>query len=392
MPIANLSNPIHSLHQSRNAEFQSYGGAVEIVATFGEPQAEYAAIRKAAALMDLPQRGVIELSGNDRHAFLGNLITNQVWDKASKQGLQPGQGVYAFYLNTKGRIVADMNVLELGDRLLIDVDARIGASFETSLTKYVFAEKVKIRNLTGTLHHLALHGPEAHTVLADFGNAPPLDPLADLASTELTFDGASITVFRDDACGVPGFHLLIPAERAPAIWTSLLDRFASPLELGKRRLRPVGWAAFNACRIEAGRPLFDIDFGNSADPEQSTLPAETGKLFARAVSVTKGCYLGQEIVARMYARGQVAKQLTGLRVDGDALPIAGAPVLEAAGDNQLGMVTSSTMSPMLSDAPIAIAMIKKPAFASGTRVRVPAEGAFRDATVVELPFVGTNHN
>jgi folate-binding protein YgfZ len=256
----------------------------------------------------------------------------------------------------------------------------------------VFAEKVKIRDLTGQLHHLALHGPEAHAVLADFVTAPPLDQLADLASTTLAFNDVSFTVFRDDTCGVPGFHLLIPTDQAASIWTSLLDRFASPLELGKPRLRPVGWAAFNACRIEAGRPLFDIDFGNSADPEQSTLPAETGKLFARAVSVTKGCYLGQEIVARMYARGQVAKQLTGLRVDGDALPIAGAPVLEAAGDNQVGAVTSSTMSPLLSDAPIAIAMIKKPAFAPGTKVRVPAEGAFRDATVVELPFVGTNHN
>jgi folate-binding protein YgfZ len=194
-----------------------------------------------------------------------------------------------------------------------------------------------------------------------------------------------VTIFRDDECGVPGYHLIVPADRAQEVWKGFLDQFSNPLELGKRRLRPIGWAAYNACRIEAGRPLFDIDFGNSADAEQSVLPAEAGQ-FARAVSVTKGCYLGQEIVARMHARQQVAKQLVGLRIADDALPMAGATLFDEK-QNQVGMVTSSTISPMLSGACVALGYLKKPFFTAGQTVNVAAEGCMRKATVTGLPFL-----
>jgi len=390
MGTTTQSNPLHADHTARNAEFQSYGD-LEIVSTFGEPQAEYAAIHKATALMDLPQRAILEFTGKDRHAFLNNLITNQTWDKNTKQPLTAGQGVYAFLINTKGRIVTDLNIIELGDRAMVELDGRVAPLIETMLTKYVFAEQVKITSRTGELHRLAIHGPGAASLLADAGTdptpLPALAELADMGSVELTLMGVPTILYRDDVCGVPGYQLIIPTSRAAELWQAILERFASPLELGKRRLRPIGWAAFNSCRIEAARPLFDIDFGNSLEPDKSTLPAETGQLFARAVSVTKGCYLGQEVVARMHARGQVARQLVGLRVADDALPIAGAPILEAASENQIGMVTSSTMSPLLSDAAIALAMIKKPFFAIGTEVRVPAEGAMQKATVVALPFL-----
>src|SRR4051794_28352175 len=120
-----MPNPLHAIHEQAGAEFQPYA-QVEIVTTFGEPQAEYAAIRKACALLDLPQRGVLELTGKDRLSFLNNLLTNKTWDKATKSGLTAGQGVYAYYLNAKGRIVADMNVLEVpGDRTLLETDARM---------------------------------------------------------------------------------------------------------------------------------------------------------------------------------------------------------------------------------------------------------------------------
>src|SRR3954468_18290658 len=120
-----IPNPLLPLHQQAEAEFQPYG-PVEIVSTFGEPQAEYAALHKAAGLMDLPQRGVIELTGKDRLTFLNNLLTNQTFDKQTKSPLPSGGGVYAFLLDAKtGRIKLDLNVLELGDRTLLELDARL---------------------------------------------------------------------------------------------------------------------------------------------------------------------------------------------------------------------------------------------------------------------------
>src|SRR5947207_877603 len=131
-------NPLIDLHRQAQAEFQSYG-EIEIVSTFGEPQAEYAAIRKSCALMDLPQRAVLEITGRDRLPFLNNLLTNQVWDKSKKAGLAAGQGVYAFLLDAKtGRIIADMNVLERGDRTLLELDARTAGEVAKALDRYLF--------------------------------------------------------------------------------------------------------------------------------------------------------------------------------------------------------------------------------------------------------------
>src|SRR5438093_13317894 len=108
-----MANPLHAIHEKTGAEFQAYG-QTPIVLMYGEPQAEYAAIRKSAAIVDRPYRGILELSGKDRHAFLNNLLTNQIWDKEKKIGLGTGQSVYAFFINNKGRIVSDVNVIELG--------------------------------------------------------------------------------------------------------------------------------------------------------------------------------------------------------------------------------------------------------------------------------------
>ncbi len=155
-----LPNPLRALHEAGDAEFQAYA-AVEIVTTFGQPEAEYAAIRKGAGMMDLPQRGVLELVGKDRLSFLNNLLTNQTWDKKTKTGMAAGAGVYAYFLNTKGRIVADMNVLERGERTLLEMDGRMVEAIQVALEKFVFSEQVTMRSRVGELHRMGLHGPEA---------------------------------------------------------------------------------------------------------------------------------------------------------------------------------------------------------------------------------------
>src|SRR5688572_5501863 len=119
------ANPLHDLHRQAEAEFQPYGD-VEIVSTFGEPPAEYAAVRKGCGMMDLPQRGLLELTGKDRLPFLNNLLSNQTYSKETKTGLAAGKGVYAFLLNAKtGRIVTDVNVIERGDRTWLELDVRL---------------------------------------------------------------------------------------------------------------------------------------------------------------------------------------------------------------------------------------------------------------------------
>jgi folate-binding protein YgfZ len=385
--VSSIPNPLLDLHrQNELAEFQPYGQALEIVSTFGQPQAEYAALHKTAGLMDLPQRGLVELTGMDRLTFLNNLLTNQTFDKQSKTGMAAGSGVYAFLLDAKtGRIRLDVNVLELGERTLLELDARLVEPLVAMLERYHFAEQVKFTPRTTDLHEIAVHGPGAAAVLSrvlDGATELPPRPITCAAARMI---GHDVILWRDDPCGVPGYFFVMPTSAAAAVWEHFIATFGNPEQLGKRDLRPIGWAAYNATRIEAGRALFGIDF------DDTILPAETGEpTFARAVSMTKGCYPGQEVVARMYARQQVAKRLVGIRMDAgvDALPIAGAPVYDMTGDTTIGGITSSTLSPILSNAAIALGFVKRPNFAPGTKLMIPAEGATRPATVVDQPFKG----
>ena len=377
--VVEFPNPLHGLHEQAQAEFQPYA-QVEIVSTFGEPQAEYAAIRKSAVLLDEPQRGILELTGADRFAFLNNLITNKTWDKEKKSGMAAGSGVYAFFLNAKGRIVSDLHVIECGDRMLLDMDVRKVEPLRAAFEKFLFREQVKLISRVGSLHTLSLHGPGSSQILTELG-VPPVGELAQLGSVNAKIFDADVVIWRDDVCAAPGFHLVVEAAAVEKIWLGLLGRFYQTQELGKRRLRPAGWAAYNACRIEGGRPIFGIDF------DDSVLPSETGQL-ERAVSVTKGCYLGQEIVARMVARGQVARQLVGLRMADEALPIAGSMIYDDQ-SNQVGGITSSTVSPILSNAAICIGFVKKQFIPVGSVVDIPAEGSMRRAVVTPMPFVKT---
>jgi folate-binding protein YgfZ len=376
MAGASEINPLKRLHEEAEAEFQQYG-EIEIVCTFGEPQAEYAAIRKGCALFDAAQRGILKVTGVDRIDFLNRFLTNRLADKDGKNPIAAGQGAYAFLLNNKGRIVADMNVLERGDCALLETDVRNVGTLKSTLEKFVFTEKVGFEELVGKTHEIGLHGPGSIEVLRGLG--VQCAEMKVLESRTANIDGDELLVWRDDPCGVAGYWLAADSAITAKLWMKFLSGAAGE-EIGKRAVRPAGWAVFNSTRIEAGRAMFGIDF------DDSVLPAETGQL-DRAVSFTKGCYLGQEIVARMHARGQVARQIVGIRMKDDALPIAGAPIFDKE-KNQVGGITSSTISPVLSNAAICLAMVKNAFAAAGTDLQIAAEGAFRTGTVVRLPFIG----
>jgi folate-binding protein YgfZ len=341
----------------------------ELIATYGEVEPEYAAIRRGAALLDSPHRGTIIVTGKDRRDFLNRMLTQELKD------LAPGTAKSAFWLNRKGRIESDLLLMELGDRIVMDVDIHQAASTAQLLTEFVFSEDVSIQDASDQFHHIAIHGRRAADALAECGFADmPPEPLRCGA---FHIANIEVIVTRRDQTAEPGYELIISYHQARSVWESLVTRHSSCVT------RPVGWHAFNIARIEAGTPLFNIDFG------PTNLPHETGILYDR-VSFTKGCYVGQEVVARMENLGKPKQTLVGLSLKADALPVAGGQVFARNEDDsmgsEIGVVTSSSLSPMLGAKPIAFAMIKTSHAGPGTLVLVNAEGAQSKATVSPLRF------
>lgn len=367
-------NPLQSVHDQAEATMLAFGPDISLVESFGEVEAEYAALRKSVALMDAPHRAVAILTGRDRLSFLQNLVTNDA------KALAPGQGCYAYMLNTRGRIVADMNILHGEDSTMLDMDARLIADFCGQLEKFVFAEDVKIRNAADELARLTLAGPNAAAVLRKITDARLELPTAPLSHVRRTAGRTPLTIFRNDQCGEVQYELIAPCGELVNLWHILHEAgngHGEPQDTGLN-LRAIGWSAFNVARIEAGTPLYGIDITDNY------LPMETGPWYPRAVSVKKGCYLGQEIVARMHAHNAVARLLVGLKVSGDLLPVAASAVVH--NNSQIGIVTSSCMSPMLGYAPVALGYVRRQDSSIGSELHVNAGGQTVKALVCALPF------
>ncbi len=389
------SLPLRDIERRLGASFLPYGPAdaapddrLEVAASFGEYEAEYAAIRRHVGILHLPPRGILHFTGADRLDFLHRMLTQ---DLRSRPG---GSTVRSFQLNEKGRIVADV-IVHHGDlSTWLEVDRFDVEPLRALLEKRLFAEDVQIEDLTAQRVPLALHGPASAALLravVDEGDAS--GPMT-LPGTHhvLPLAGARATVYRWDDAGSPGLRLLVPAERAGAVYEALLSASgfepgAGPdAELAERRRqslrgRPIGWLAYNTARIEAGSPLFHVDFGTDS------LPAETG-LLDDTTSFTKGCYLGQEIVTRMKNLGHPRRLLVGLAFPTDALPVAGTQVLDPAEKTRvIGAITSSTVSPLRSAKAIALAVMKWGQHEPGAKVLAPAEGALVEGEVTARRFI-----
>ena len=391
----------------------------------GRIELEYAAIRRSVALFDLPHRGTLEITGDDRLTFLNNMVTNGVAGETAS--LAPGQSTRAFWLSRKGRITGDLRITELGTRLIIDVDALAAPETRETLDAYLITEDAEIKDITQDVHRLALHGPTGplllDAVLDPDDTKPAIESLCDLSACDLSTGnsfagnlsatermcrGIPVLIERCDTTGTIGLELTVATEYAADIYRVLiahgqLEPLPEPVaailrpepstqaeETASRvRLRPAGWLAYNMARIEAGTPLFNIDFGSQ------TLPHETGpETLASRVSFTKGCYLGQEVVSRMHHLGKPKQQLVALRPSGPELrdehgmarqPVGGTQIFRAGdlGGEAIGAVTSSTISPMLGGDPVCFAMVKQAVSEPGTVLALAAEGAPVEAAVLE---------
>jgi folate-binding protein YgfZ len=324
-------------------------------------QDDYRAIVEGAAITAVTPRGRIAVSGRDRASYLQGLLTNDI------QALQPHTGCYAAWLTPQGRMTTDMHVFESGDMILLDVPAAQTADVVQRLDMFIFTEDVQVANLSEALSGIGVHGPEAARVVQQVVGVGSLADWAQFHNQRVIRDGTPIVVARLDQLGVPGFTIYVEGARAAEL-VGDLERAGAV---------HVDQAAVTAARVEAGYPLFGVDM------DEEIIPLEAG-IDDRAISFTKGCYVGQEVVIRILHRGhgRVVRRLVGLRFDAGALP---APLgrLHAAG-RDIGFITSSAVSPRLG--PIGLGYVHRDFVEPGSRVEADSEGVRTGATVSALPF------
>ena len=402
--MSNISNGaharLHEFQQEIGGEFMGFGppseGGVRIVADFGRYEAEYAAIRQRVGIAHMPQRAVLRLSGADRADFLHRMLSCNV------QALGGGGTRRAFQLDPRGRIIADLMLHHGEADTWLETDVMDIENLRQLFEGRLFGEDMQIEDFRDQRTKLVMHGPGAFALLESVADDPEgVRRLVNMAGTHhvIHIGDVAVSAYRHDDTGSVGLHLLVPAAQGLGIYRTLLDAAgfdaAAESEPGpgyarqrreSLRGRPIGWLAYNTARIEAGTAVFHVDFGNDS------LPAETGAM-DEAVDMDKGCYLGQEVVARMQSRGHPRRVLVGVRLDGARLPMAGATVLSAEGDESdaggevIGAVTSSTLSPLLGQTAIAFAVVQWGQHHPGTRVRIPTEEGTAQGHVHALRFI-----
>ncbi|MGE3178029.1 MAG: folate-binding protein YgfZ [Vicinamibacterales bacterium] len=325
----------------------------------------YEAARTSAGIIDRHhERGRLVVSGADRRSYLHGLLTNDI------TALTPGSGCYACYLTAQGRMITDLWVHELGDVLLLTLPLQTKDGVLAKLDQFIFSEDVQLGDVTTTFADVAVVGPKAAAVLSSAlseVDAARLDALPPGGNLRVVFRGEPAIVLCTTDLGPRGLEVLVGVAHAAALAGALRDAGAED----------VSPEAAEVLRVEAGVPRF------LRDMDEETIPLEAG-IESRAISLTKGCYVGQEVIIRVLHRGhgRVARKLVGLTVAGATVPASGAAI--AAEQAAIGQVTSAVRSPAL-DGPIALGYVHRDFATPGARVRI----GDAEATVTALPFAAT---
>jgi folate-binding protein YgfZ len=313
-------------------------------ASYGDAQGEYRAAINGAALVDLSSRTQIEVAGKDRTTFLHNFCTQEV------KRLPAGQGAEAFVTNIKGRILGHVLMFIGEEAIWLDSAPGSGGGLISHLDKYIITEDVQLADRSAEWGELAVIGPQAAHIV---------DQILPGSGTFAPFrHGAAegITVRRYDLTLQPGWLLGALREQLPEVWQRVRELGAAPC----------GGEAWEALRIEAGFPTYGVDLTDD------NLAHEAGRT-KLAISFTKGCYLGQEPIARLDALGHANRELRGIRFPGERSIPAGTRVLGADGAADAGAITSSALAPG-SGATVALAMLRREWLAPGSRVFAQVEG------------------
>lgn len=375
MPLRTL---LHEPTRALGATFLEAFG-FELAAHFGDPIAEHRAVRAAGGLFDTSYVGIVETSGPHRVRFLNGQVTNDL------KSLVDGQGVYAATLTPTGKMVADLRIYTIGETFILVTPPGVAREVVDHFQHFRVADRVTFTDLSARLGDLLVQGPASVAVVeATLGG--PLPPPTACANLSRRFappeggEAVEVRVCRYSATGEEGFELLCPAERLAALYGRLLEVG------GRYGLVPAGYAALDSLRLEAGIPWFGVDMDSSTNPLEARLE--------QAISLHKGCYTGQEVIAKATYVGQVSRLLVGLEFP-EGAGGAGPGAQLRFTDKEVGRLTSIAFAPTLGRV-VALGIVRREAAEPGTRLGVtprgaPAagpspDGAERPAVVASLPF------
>ncbi|HEY4216397.1 MAG TPA: glycine cleavage T C-terminal barrel domain-containing protein [Gemmatimonadaceae bacterium] len=357
-----MTNPsIAAPHVTAAGRTQEIGGQ-DVVLSYAGVNAEYDALRHRAIVVDRSHRGRMRFFGEKSGEALTGLVTNDV------VALQPGHGQYGAALSAKGRIVSDLRIFASPGSYLVDGPPRAWAAWMGMVKKYVNPRLSGYRDDSHAVRDIGVFGPDSRDIVSRITGltADSLVALLPNAHLGATVDGVQLTVVRSADIEVEGYELFVPFENFEPLWTRAVSLGATPTGLG----------AWEIARVEAGRPEWGIDI------DDSTIPQEANFDELDAISYTKGCYIGQEVVARVHFRGHVNRHLRGLRAASLDAPPTGSQLIDDSG-NHVGDVRSAVASPRLGG--IALGMIRREV-APGTSLNAKWEGGERRVDVTLLPF------
>lgn len=323
---------------------------------------EYDRLRQACGLLDDPGVARVDVDGEDGRRFINGMVTCDVASLAS------GDGSYGFFTDRMGHVLADVRVRMAEKNIWLELPTESADDIIDHLQKYIVADRVELKRRED-LRASMLVGARAEELLAELAPGEEL-PRDRWGHGEIGLRGRQVALADERGWGLPAFTFWSAADEAISLVRELL---ALDTEIA---LGPVGRDALEVVRLEAGIPRFGQDF------DRQNLPQETG--LDEAVSYEKGCYLGQEVVARLHYRGQASRLMRGVVFDDDAdLPAGRALLVDG---REAGRLTSVGRSPQL-ERVIGLSILQRRATDPGTRVVV--EGSELEGEVVELPFAGT---
>lgn len=355
---------LHEFHQGLNAQFTEVNG-MEVVRDYGNEVAEIAALHDNAGVLDLSFRSRICLTGADRLRFLHGQVTNNV------QNLGVGGGCYAALVTAKGKLQSDLHIYNLPNELLLDFEPGLTKTVTERLEKYIIADDVQMVDVAAIYGLLSIQGPKSEAVVRSIGLdlEIPIKPLSFTSCNDVNL--GEIYLANLSRTGTIGFDLFVPVAALGAVLDKLI---AASKDQGGRA---AGWNALETARIEAGIPRF------GADMDENNLAPEA--IEKQAISYSKGCYIGQEVISRIRTYGQVAKALRGLQLDGQlkTIPVKGDKLFHNG--KEVGYITSSVSSSKLKGN-FALGYVRKEANQPGTELTLHTAGGESPARIVELPF------